>query len=29
MLVTSNFDIVGQYKDEFDRLWNEMYQRQA
>jgi len=25
LLATSNFDIVNQYKDEFGRLWNEMF----
>lgn len=25
LLVTTNYSIVNQYKDEFNRLWNEMY----
>jgi len=25
MLVTTNFDILNQYKDQFDLLWNEMF----
>jgi len=25
LLVTSNYEILNQYADEFERLWNEMY----
>jgi len=25
MLVTTNFDIVKQYNDQFELLWNEMF----